>query len=148
MDNKIIIDTNVFIKAFFDLDDSNDCLRLIANLDKMTVLFSQDTIGELMYIIKNCTHYLNTTEEQSLQILKSVTEIFYYGKSINTFKINESDLPNINDQTDMMFVKLAIAGNADYIITNDKKSGILDLKDQPFRTCTTKEFISYLLNKE
>ncbi|MBP1971499.1 putative nucleic acid-binding protein [Virgibacillus natechei] len=62
------------------------------------------------------------------------------GKSINTRGLDRTNIENINDPDDQMFVEAAYSSNATHIITLDKKGGILDLENTPF-DCYTPQII-------
>ncbi|MET1250005.1 putative toxin-antitoxin system toxin component, PIN family [Sporolactobacillus sp. STCC-11] len=139
MKYKIIVDTNVFIHYFFDGDEASS--YLIDHIDDFgRFLFSHNTIGELLYILKKISHDYHFTNEDIEAILHSAVDMFLYGKSVSTKLINVDELPVIRDHDDQMFIELAYAGNADYIISYDKRSGLFDLENAPFSCYTPKEF--------
>lgn len=57
---------------------------------KIHLLFSQETIGELMYAIKRLMNKFNIPNGQSLANLKEIAYFFYYSESVNTkyFTVN------------------------------------------------------------
>jgi putative PIN family toxin of toxin-antitoxin system len=140
--NRIVIDTNVFIEAVFG-EETSDSANLLALLDELDVrlVFSQETIGELMYIFKRHANSLGMSQDKVQDILLDVTTFFQYGKSINTKHLNKTQIKKISDPDDQMFVYAAYASNATHLITLDKKSGILGLTDTPFVCCTPTEFL-------
>ncbi|MCG5102261.1 PIN domain-containing protein [Oceanobacillus alkalisoli] len=80
--------------------------------------------------------------EETKENLMYVVDFFQLGKSINTRHIDKETLPKINDPDDQMLVEAAYASDADYLITSDKKSGILNLEDTPFECYTPGEYLA------
>ena len=145
MTSRIVVDTNVFIEGVFG-EETSDSANLLAVLDEIDVrlVFSQESIGELMYIFKRHCNSLNMNEADTRDILIMITELFQLGKSINTRKIGKTKMEKIHDPDDQMFVEAAYAAQATHIITLDKKSGILELKDTPFKCYTPTVYLSKL----
>ncbi|WP_242966729.1 PIN domain-containing protein [Desulfosporosinus sp. FKA] len=83
---KVVLDTNIFIKAWFSSEDNNVCSKVMDLIEerKIQLLFAQDTIGELVYLVKNFARYNITDVNDRLAMLQGVMELFYYSTSINT----------------------------------------------------------------
>lgn len=128
MVNRIVVDTNVFIEAVFG-EETSDSANLLAMLDgtEVRLVFSQESIDELMYIFKRHCNKLHMNYEETKETLSLITDFFQLGKSINTRNIDKRAIEQINDPDDQMFVDAAYSSDASHIITLDKKSGILDL---------------------
>lgn len=143
--SRIVVDTNVFIEGVFG-EETSDSANLLAMLDEINVrlVFSQESIGELMYIFKRHCNSLNMSNSETRETLIMITEFFQLGKSINTRLLDRTDIEIINNPDDQMFVEAAYAANATHIITLDKKSGILDLEDTPFDCLTPTEYLESL----
>lgn len=112
------------------------------------LVFSQETIGELMYIFKRYANSFNMRDEEITDVLSFVTDFFQYGKSINTKHLDKSRIKKINDPEDQMFVYAAYASEATHLITLDKESGILNLTDTPFTCCTPTEYLEENSNND
>lgn len=138
---KVVVDTNVFIHGWFYNNQSCiDILQLIDD-EKIQLIFGQETIGELVYNIKIFSrHNMNKIEER-IELLEYLMKLFYYSTSVNTMKMKEKDLPDIRDPYDIMFVKCAIKGNANYIVTNDLKSGMFNIEGMDFKVLNSEDFI-------
>jgi len=134
---KVVIDTNIFINAWYF--GNKYCNTIMDMIDdrKLQLLFSQDTIGELVYIIKGFARKYNDVKSDAINDLKDIMVLFYYGTSINT---KDTISPEINDKYDDMFLKCAIEGNADYLISDDLNSGMHDVKDLGFKILNAKDF--------
>lgn len=146
MADKVIIDTNIFVNAFFNAETNPECLTIISNLQQFDIrlLFSQNTVGELVYIVKRIANSAGWDEEARSAVLRSLADVFCYGKSINTRHIDKSSLPSIKDRDDDMFIELAYSTKTDYLVTLDGKSGMLAIDDVPFTCCTPEEFLHYM----
>jgi putative PIN family toxin of toxin-antitoxin system len=135
---KVVLDTNIFIAAWFE--ESTDCekiLELVKNR-KIRLLFAQDTIGELIYLVKNfARHNIDDVSERIL-LLKWIAELFYYSLSVNTMK---TEVENSNDEYDDMFLKCAIEGKADYLISDDMKHGLHEREFDYLKVYTSKDFV-------
>lgn len=142
--NKIInavVDTNIFINGLFFSSKYENCAKILDYIDdgKIRPMFSQETIGELVYLVKNFARYNLDTEIERIAYLNGIMDLFYYGHSVNT----ENTLcPNIKDKNDIMFLKIAYEKPIDFIITNDKKSGLFEIENQ--NVVTANEFINEL----
>jgi putative PIN family toxin of toxin-antitoxin system len=146
MADKIIIDTCVFLEGIFHEDETSSS-ELLSKLDTLDgrLIFSQDTIGELFYIIKRKCNELKLTEQETSDVLTNIAVLFQYGKSTNTrrFKSKKNKIL-VKDKDDQMFVDLAFASDATHLITLDRKSGMLKLKGVPFICCTPKVYLDSL----
>ena len=137
---KAVVDTNIFIDGLFSSDESKKyCVKIIEMIDnkKIQLLFAQDTIGELVYVIKNFTRHNIDDIKERISILQYLMELFYYSTSINT---KDAICPEINDKYDYMFLKTAITGNAEYLISDDLKSGMHNVKNLGFKILNAKDF--------
>ncbi len=54
------------------------------------------------------------------------------------------DVSEIKDKTDLMFVQCAIGYNADFIISNDYKSGMFDVSQYSFNVLSAEDFIELI----
>lgn len=134
---KVVLDTNIFIKGWFG--DDPHCQRIMDWTDqrKLYLSFGQDTIGELMYMVKNfARHNLKGDKDAQVRMLENVAKLFLISTSVNTM---DTIYEPSNDKYDDMFLKCAIEGEVDYLVTDDLRSG-LHKKDYPFRIVTSDKF--------
>lgn len=131
----------------FNIDDEEDENKIfeLYKTGKLKMYFSQDTIGELVYLTKIATTVNNYSNELSLAMLNQVVRAFYFGKSVNT---TDTICQNIDDPTDEMFLKTSIKGNVDYLISNDISSGMHNLKGLGFKVMTSNEFVGMYFKDE
>jgi putative PIN family toxin of toxin-antitoxin system len=134
---KVVIDTNVFLRGWFS-EEYPSAIQVMDLIDnrKLYLMFSQNTIGELVYMIKNFVRYNIDDVNTRLSILNGIMREFYYGTSVNTMNADEV---NIKDKYDDIFVQCAIEGRADYLISDDFNSGMHDLEE--IKCVSSKEFI-------
>ncbi|KIL44341.1 PIN domain-containing protein [Jeotgalibacillus soli] len=132
MADKIVVDTCVFIRALFTPEDDDECTLFINALDRYDarLVFSQYTIGELLYMIKKISNEINSPYEHMRKKLDYISFLFQHAKSVNTSH-TKSDF-TATDRNDQMFVDAAVESDANHIITIDLKSGILEMQDAPF----------------
>lgn len=105
---KVVVDTNVFIYGTIPSilnkydSDTIDILSRLLNMDKIELVFSQDTIGELIYITKNIVkHCIKDINKQELYMCKIVL-LFLEGYSVN---VSHTKAPRCSDPNDNMFLK-------------------------------------------
>ena len=138
---KVVIDTNIFIDGLFSYKevDNEYCIKVIDLIDnrKILLLFAQDTIGELIYIAKNFARHNFNNIKDRISLLNYLIELFYHSTSVNT---SNTISPEINDKYDDMFLKCAIQGNAEYLISDDLNSGMHDVEGLGFKILNAKDF--------
>jgi putative PIN family toxin of toxin-antitoxin system len=147
---KMVIDTNVFVNSMifpYEYTDDTDTLDLLLTLignDKIELVFSQDTIGELLYIMKNkIKHYIN--KEKHLSYMNKLMTIFYYSYSVNTENTNA---PKCQDAKDDMFLKCVIQSHASYLISNDFKSGMSVVQGLNCKVLSSNQFVELYNNNQ
>lgn len=139
---KVVIDTNIFIQGWFYGNlNCQTILKLIRD-NKIYLGFSQDSIGELLYVTKNFARKFIDDKNDRLKTLNYISKLFYYGSSVNIADMD--DVSEIKDKTDLMFVQCAIGYNADFIISNDYKSGMFDVSQYSFNVLSAEDFIELI----
>lgn len=137
---KAVVDTQIFIKSWFN-NKYFYCDALIDLVDKgkLQLLFSQEIIGELFYVTKNFAIYAFDDQEVRLEFLHNVSGMFLDALSVNT---SETECPDLNDKTDEMLLKTAIKGEADFIISDDFRSGIHKVDLEGIKIVSSEDFVS------
>jgi putative PIN family toxin of toxin-antitoxin system len=139
---KVVIDTNVFINSWFSMKYFYcDAVVDLVDNDKLYLLFSQDTIGELMYVAKNFAFHVIDDVSIRLELFHNIAGLFLNSQSVNT---QATICPDLEDKTDEIFVRCAIEGRADYIISQDENSGMHnneEIKKLGLNVVTAEEFI-------
>lgn len=120
---KVVFDTNIFINGIFFPQEHVFCSKIIdlINLRKFQLLFAQDTIGELVYNTKRYSRHIFGNAQDTIIELKWLMELFYYATTVNS---SSTAVTILNDPGDEMFLKCAIIGNADFLVSDDLKSGL------------------------
>jgi len=134
---KVVIDTNIFVKGWYSENKYCNIIMDMIDNRKLQLFFSQDTIGELVYIIKGFARRYYKNKSDSINDLKDIMELFYYGTTVNT---SHTKSPEINDKYDDIFLKCAIEGDANYLISDDFKSGMHDINKFGFKVLNSKDF--------
>lgn len=147
---KIIVDTNVFINGMiFPEEYINDgkVFDIVLNLidkNKIELVFSQETIGELIYLMKNFIKYNIKDINNQFEFLHGIIDLIYENYSINT---EHTVCEKCDDPKDDMFIECAFQSRADYIITNDYKSGMFKITKYKFKVVNCEDFIKMFDNK-
>ena len=134
---KVVIDTNIFINGWYTEDNYCNKIMEMINNRQLQLFFSQDTIGELVYIAKGFARRYYENKSDAINDLKDIMVLFYYGTTVNT---RNTKSPEINDKYDDIFLKCAIEGNIDYLISDDLKSGMHDINKFGFKVLNSKDF--------
>lgn len=146
---KVILDTNIFLYSLSD-DYESACVK-IANLiefKKIDILFSQDTFGELIYVVKHWSRKNIDNKNDRIKLLHHFVDLFYNSLSLNTANVS---CPKISDQSDEMFIKIALKGGAEYIISDDEESGMhsnSEIEKLGIKVVKANEFIEIFNNQE
>ncbi len=142
---KVVIDTNIFIDGMLGIDQS--CVEILDLFDivKITPLFSQDTIGELVYVSEIMARKSIRGIDKRLEFLNYVMYTFYHSKSINTTlhsEVEEGIELTCSDSDDDMFLECAYWGKANFLISNDKKSNLHSCNLGDCSILTSEEFMN------
>lgn len=132
---KIVIDTNVLIASFGKTSPYRKIFDGFLNY-QYTLLLSNDTLLEYMEIIQQKTNAV-VAENIIMSLLSAenieLHEIFFHWSLIE------------HDKEDNKFCDLAVAGNADYLITNDVHFNVVKLNSFPLISIlSAEEFLQIL----
>lgn len=137
---RVVIDTNVIVSAIQQDDSLSRHLLRLVFLGHLTPLISNplfleyEAVTQRPEIMKNC-HFSPVEAEQFLDALFSVAqwiEVYFAWR------------PNLADEGDNFLIELAVAGNADCIISKnikDLKRG--ELLFPHIKIYSPQEFIAY-----
>jgi len=130
---RLILDTNILVSAFvFKSETANIVVRHAAK--KHTLLFSESTFKELKSTLLK-PKFAEIVELPTIR--KFIINLFRIGEFIDPkIKIAEC-----RDPKDNKFLELAVAGNADCIVTGDKDLLVLN----PFRGIKIKSPSDFLI---
>jgi putative PIN family toxin of toxin-antitoxin system len=109
---RLIVDTNVLVSAFvFKSETANNVVRFAAK--KHTLLFSESTFKELKSTL---------LKEKFAEIveLPTIRNFIFNLVRIGEFIEPKIEITDCRDPKDNKFLELAVAGDADCIVTGDK----------------------------
>lgn len=125
MSSLVVLDTNIFINAIFDKrNHPNDMIILrLESQKKIQLAFSKYSLDELFKIMSRFVNDDNIFE--CSDFFRNLGQIANRSVCID---IPVATRVVSNDASDQNFVDLAVEVGADYFITNDLASGILQQK--------------------
>lgn len=132
---RIVLDTNVFLVSLSPYSEYAPIFEALLT-GRFTILLSNEVITEYEEVIAQ--RYDLETVQDVLRLLVSLQNAellvpHYHWKLI------------VHDPDDDKFVDLAVAGNADYIVTNDRHFWILAQTSFPVvKTIKAEEFLEIL----
>jgi len=135
---KVVVDTNVFLHGMSHRNINSVKILKLIEQRKLQLIFAQDTIGELVWVIKNFVRHNIDDIKTRVIVLQNLMTLFYYGNSVNTLEVTCAE---INDDTDEMFLKCAIKGEAEYLISNDLASGMHYVYINGIKILNSEDFI-------
>ena len=132
---KVVIDTNVLIASFGKTSPYRNIFEAFLNY-QYTLLLSNDILLEYLEIIGQKTNVF-VAENIIMSILSAenieLHDIYFYWSLIE------------HDKEDNKFCDLAIAGGADYLITNDTHFNVVKLNSfPPLNILSAEEFLQIL----
>jgi putative PIN family toxin of toxin-antitoxin system len=136
--DKIVFDTNVLLVSISSFSKYHWIYELIIKGEVLT-LVSNDILLEYEEIIGE--KYNNKTAKNVIRALLELNTVHQISPYFNFELIS-------NDLDDNKFVDCAIAGNAEFIVTNDKDFNVLKEVDFPkVSVLSINEFKKRMLNK-
>lgn len=142
----LVVDTNIFINSIFGRNRFKDDMRILEYEESGFVrfAFSQHTKNELYKIMSRFI------EKEDIFECSEFFELLYKAIDRSVFIKHPAKLTDelCKDKGDLPFLELAVSANADYLITNDHKNGLLDIGSYSgVQIVTPKEFVK-VYNKE
>ena len=143
---RVVIDTNVFIDAFFDLDKDCNLILKRESSEEYSLIMSHDMNEELQRILESSIKGLELTENEMITIYRKLSRALLRTEYI----IPITRFSKCEDEDDNMFFECAIDGNADFIVSRDKHiqalrdTGIKNKNKKPIEILYPDEFIAKL----
>jgi len=127
---KVVIDTNVFISAFYLPESRPANVVLLARRKTILNLISPQILKEVERIIKKKLLWDNSKTESAVRLIKNFSEEVH----------PQERLAIIVDDPDNRILECAVAGQANFIISGDKH--LLNLKNfQEINVVTPADFL-------
>ena len=131
---KVVLDTNVLIASFGKSSPYRKIFDAFLNY-RFSLLLSNDVLLEYLEVIQQKTNSV-VAENIIMSLLSAenieLHEIFFHWSLIE------------HDKEDNKFCDLAIAGNADYLVTNDAHFNIVKLnRFPPVNIISANEFLRF-----
>lgn len=117
---RVVLDTNVLVSALLFQAGAFSWLRSAWRSGNLIPLVSRETTAELMRVLAYPKFALGVDDQQDL-----LDDYLPFCETVSV--TGAFDIPNCRDPFDRPFLELAIAGNADALVTGD--SDILILAD-------------------
>jgi putative PIN family toxin of toxin-antitoxin system len=141
----VVIDTNVLYQALrSQLGASFYILSLIRN-NKISLALSVQVFNEYEDVLTRPSSLkdLKLTREDIIKVLQFIA---FIGKSYITYFLFR---PNLEDESDNIFIELSIASNSNYLITNNVRDFTTkaELKFQDLKVITPSDFVKIWRNK-
>ncbi len=132
---RIVLDTNVLLVSIPTQSKFHPIIKALADY-KYTLLISNDIYLEYLEII---------AAKSNVSIVEGFINFIYKHDNIEIIDVHfQWNLISV-DQDDNKFCDCAIAGNADYIVTNDAHFNVLKNLDFPkLKVITAEEFLNVL----
>jgi uncharacterized protein len=136
---KVVIDTNVLLASLGKISPYRIIFKAFINF-QYTLLLSNDVLLEYFEIIQQKANVL-VAENIILSMLSAenaeLHDIYFYWNLIE------------HDDTDNKFCDLAIAGGADYLVTNDKHFNLVKLNSfPPLNIVSADEFLQIITARQ
>lgn len=108
---RVTIDTNIIISAVLFGGNPEKLIQLASN-QKISLILSHDILAETFHILRNKFGWSNNQVESLELMLREVASIVTPQKRVKVIK---------NDDPDNRILECAVEGNADFIVSGDKK---------------------------
>ena len=135
---RVVLDTNCIVSALLFSKGSISWLRDAWMRQRFIPLVSHDTANELIRVLNYPKFQLDKNEQEII-----LADFLPYAEVVRIKSVPQN-LPVLEDPDDLMFLSLAVFGNADALISGD--AHILKVKSQldriPILTMT--EFAAWL----
>jgi putative PIN family toxin of toxin-antitoxin system len=135
---KVVLDTNIYISAIL-FGGKPEMIRTLSREKKIEVLISEEIISEIVGVLEQKFGWERSDLDQ---IVEEIREL-------NTLIVTSRYIPLIkNDDTDNRIIECAVEGNAQYIVSGDKRH-LLPLKEyKGIKILTPDEFLKLIYESD
>jgi len=117
---RVVLDTTVFVRALLNRYSRSGRI-VFEHGDKFQLIVSRDTIAEAIGVLERPSIQINI-RKHARPNLKLIFDILSDAEIIDVEQVEQVS----RDPNDDMFIALAMAGNASYIVTEDKDLLVLN----------------------
>jgi len=138
---RVVLDSNVLLSALVFAGGTLGRFRSLLTSGTVVPCASKETTEELIRLLANKKFKLVMSDQESLLAdylpFVQVTEI--------SLKTHQANLPICRDPHDQMFLDLALASKADFLVTGDQDLlALASTSNLPFRILKPIEFLTQL----
>lgn len=144
---RVVLDTNIFMSAFFESYDENCSIILKKERNgEFLLLMSNEMTEELLRVTKSLAKRNELEDSQKEFIFTVLSRALRRTEAVEP----KTKFDKCEDEDDNMFFSCAIDGNADYIISKDKHiqalrdTGIKNKKNKKIEILYPDEFVNNL----
>jgi putative PIN family toxin of toxin-antitoxin system len=134
----VVLDTNVVFQSLYSQDGASHFILTLLRSQKIKLALSMKVFAEYEAVLtrKQNLKLMGLNESDIENILEFLA---FIGRAFETYFLFR---PNLRDENDNIFVELALASNAKYIVTsNIKDFNNTQLKFSDFEVITPAEFV-------
>jgi uncharacterized protein len=137
---KVVLDTNLLISAFITPNGEPAQGVKLLQTEEIYLLLSEDVSIELERVIQypKLRKLYQYTDEQVAAFLEGLRRIAIWVEETEPLSVVQ------NDESDNRFIELAVAGNARYIITGDKRHLLKIRRYQSIEIVSPIEFLTLI----
>ena len=136
---RVVLDTNVVFQALYSQTGASHFILGLIREQKIKLALSMKVFAEYEAVLtrKKNLKAIGLTEED---VIKVLTFLAFIGRPFETYFLLR---PNLRDEDDNIFVKLAFASNAKYVITSNTRDFTADpqLRFEDFQVVTPADFV-------
>lgn len=135
---RVVLDTNCIVSTLLFSKGSLSWLRDAWMRQRFIPLISRDTAGELIRVLNYPKFQLDKNEQEII-----LADFLPYAEMVH-IEIVPKNLPALRDPDDLIFLELAIYGNADALISGDAHLLAVKSKLGQMPVLTVTEFAAWL----
>ena len=135
----VILDTNVVFQALYSQAGASHFILGLVRTQKIKLALSMKVFAEYEAVLKR-KKSLKALALENEDVEKMLSFLAYVGRPFDTYFLFR---PNLRDESDNLFIELALASNAKYVITSNTRDFTkgVQLKFLDFEVVTPGEFV-------
>jgi putative PIN family toxin of toxin-antitoxin system len=135
---RVVLDTNCLVSALLFSKGKLSWLRDAWMCQRFIPLISRDTASELIRVLNYPKFQLDKKEQEII-----LAEFLPYAEVVH-IKIVPKNLPKLRDPDDLIFLELAVYGNAEALVSGDAHLLAVESQLAPINVLTVTEFAAWL----